>query len=577
QQAYNGLVRLYQEAYKEELTNERLRQLGLGRRAVDQLVDQTLMLQEAERRRLKATDEELQKAIEAVQVFQDLGAFSKDRYVRVLESNRISPLEYETSKRRELALGKVEQAIRAEATVTDAEVEAEHRDRNTKIELEFLGIAPDAVLADVRPTDEALREFYEAEKETYRTPERRAARYVLFSPEPYTASVTVTDEEVKEEYGWRADEFAVGEAVKARHILFRLAPDATDEDTARAREKAMQVRAELLKGADFAALAAKHSEDPGSRDQGGELGFFARGEMVPEFEQVAFALPAGAVSDPVKTSFGFHLIQVTSHRPAQAGSFDDVKEQIGGEIRRRKALEVAYAAADNLLMDVEDGKETWEGLEQQGRAKITPVLARDGSLTGVDKADVFLETLFAMAPTKHGELLETPSGTYLFAVAKLVPSAVPPLEEVRDAVVAGYRKVEAKRIAEKRSRDLLDAVRRDGWDPAVKAAGLPVQKTESFAKKGGAVPKIGWAPDLKEAAFRLTEVGTAAQDPVEVNGTFYAFRLAARTEAPAAGLGPERETLRAELLPKKQGEHFQTYLEELRKRSTIEVNEELLY
>ncbi|MBE0616568.1 MAG: SurA N-terminal domain-containing protein [Proteobacteria bacterium] len=576
QQAYNGLLRVYQEAFKGDLSGDRIRELGLGRRALDQLVDRVLLEQEAARRDLEVTEAELQSAIQAVPAFQEDGGFSKQLYLRILEANRLSPLEYETSKRQELLLQKVEAAIRAEAKVSDADVEKEFQDRNTKIELEYVALSPASLEVEVKPTDADLADFYAAEGESFRVPEKRSARYVLFAPEDFLASVQATEQEAREEYGWRKEEFAVAEAVRARHLLLRVEAGAKPEEDAKVKERAEKLRAEILGGKPFAEVAKKNSEDPGTKENGGELGYFERGQMVPEFEEVAFALPPGEVSEPVRTAFGYHLILVEDHRQARQRPFEEVAEELTAEIRRRKALEEAYAAADNLLMDLEDGKTTWAAIEASRTVHVTDALTKDETPKGVEKPTEFITALFGLAPDKAGALLETPAGTYLMAVAAVEPSAVPPLDQVRDRVAARFRMAEARRLAEARAKAFLVSAAEVGWEAAVKTAGLGVQRTDSFAKKGGAVPKIGWAPDLKEAAFALKEVGELAAEPYEVSGNFYAFRLAARNEADPAQLDAEREKLREELLPSKQEEYFQRYVETLRKSADIKVNEELL-
>lgn len=576
QQTYNGLLRIYQDAFKGDLSGDRIRELGLGRRALDQLVDRVLLNQEADRRGIEVPEAELQAAIQGVPAFQEGGSFRKDLYLRVLEANRLSPLEYETSKSQELLLQKVEAAIRAEAAVSDADVEKEFQDRNTKIELEYVAVNPSVLEAEVKPTDAQLAEFFSAESETFRVPEKRSARYVLFRPEDFLGAVQATEQEARDEYGWRSAEFAVAEAVRARHLLLRVEPGARPEEDGKVRERAAKLRQEILGGKPFAEVAKRSSEDPGSKDQGGDLGYFQRGQMVPEFEDAAFALEAGAVSEPVKTAFGYHLIQVEEHRQARQRPFEEVAEELTGEIRRRKALEEAYAAADNLLMDLEDKKTTWAEVKAIRTVGTTAPLTADGTPKDVEKPAEFVAALFDLPADKAGALLETRAGTYLLAVEAVQPAAVPPLEQVREEVAARFRKAQARRLAETRAKDLLAAAAEKGWEGAVKAAGLAVQRTEPFAKKGGAVPKIGWAPDLKEAAFAAGDVGKLAATPHEVSGSFYAFRVAARTEADRAQLASDREQLRAELLPAKQEEHVQGYLDTLRKRADIKVNEQLL-
>lgn len=577
QEAYNGLVSLYQEAFRGDLTGDRIRELGLGRRAVDQLIDGTLLAQEAGRRRIKVSEAELQAAIAGVAVFQEEGAFRKELYLRVLDANRLSPLEYETAKRRELLLQKVEAAIRSEAVVSEADVEREFRDRNTRIALEHVGVDPALLEATIQPTADQMEEFYGVEAESFRTPEKRVARYLLFRPEDYEASVPVTRQEAEDEYHWRAAEFEVAEAVRARHILLQVEQGAAPEDEARVRDRAEALRREVLAGASFAQMAQLHSEDAGTKEHGGDLGFFERGRMVPAFEEAAFSLEPGSVSEPVRSPFGYHLIWVEEKRPARQAPFEEVEEALTAEIRRRKALEEAYAAADNLLMDLEDRKTTWDALEASHPVRRTTALARDALPTGVERPADLVAALFALGPDRPGVLLETSAGTYLLAVASVEPSAVPSLDAVREQVSVRFRKAEARRMAQARVREFLAAAADKGWDAAVQSFGLAPQRTEAFARKGGAVPGLGWAPALKEAAFAVTQEGGLVPEPHEVNGKFYAFRVTARTEPDLAQLAADRERLRAEILPGKQEEYLKTYLDTLRNRAKIEINDALLF
>ncbi|MBI5018161.1 MAG: SurA N-terminal domain-containing protein [Deltaproteobacteria bacterium] len=576
QQAYDGMMKIYQEAFGAEASADKLRQLGVGRRALDQLVDQTLLMQEADRRDLTVSNEELQAAIQAVPVFLDQGRFVKDRYLRVLEANRITPKEFEEEKRREILLNKVEQSIRAEAKVSDADVHKEYEERNTKIDVEFVAFDPAALKQTLRPSESDLRAYFDANKESYRTPEKRIARFVLFAPDAYLASVSVSDQEISQEFAARSEQFAEKEAVRARHILLKVEPGAKPEDEAKVKKRAEAVLKEARATKDFGALARKYSEDPGSKDKGGELGLFGRGQMVPEFEKAAFALKPGQVSDLVKTSFGYHIIEVEEHRAGGEKTLEQVRPQIEADLKKRKALEEAYKAADRTLMELEDRKQTWDGLRKSVTVETSPPITRGQPVPGVAKPAEFAAQAFSLDPQKPGNLFETERGTYLVGVEKVLSPAIPPLEEVKAQVEERYRDAESRKLAEKNAEAFLAAARTSGWDAAVKQAGVKPAKTGWFARKGGAPPAASWPAEIRDAAFSLASVGALAAKPYPADGKVYALRLAGKTAADPGGFDTQKEALRAQLLPAKQMEHLQETLKRLRSEAKIKINEELL-
>ncbi|NTU59616.1 MAG: hypothetical protein HGA98_00990 [Deltaproteobacteria bacterium] len=577
QRVYEGLTKIYQDALGPAASPEQLRQMGLGRRALDQLIDELLLMQEADRQSLKVTKAEVEAAIAAIPAFQSPGGgFELKRYELVLQQNRLTPAEFEGMKERELLLDKVQQSIRAQAKVTDDEVRKEYDARNTKITVEYVSYDPASLQATVPVTEKELRAAYEARKESFRTPEKRVARYALFTPEAHASDVKVTDEEVAKEFASGGAQATEKESVRARHILVKLAAGAKPDEEAKVRAKAESVLKEAKAGKDFATLAKKYSEDPGSKEKGGDLGAFERGQMVPAFEEAAFALKPGQLSDLVKTQFGFHVIKVEEHRGGGVRTLEQARPALEAAVRKRKALEAAYRAADQALIALEDKKETWEALAKKVPVSTSAPVARGGAVEGVAKPRELVNLLFTLDPTKPGNLLESDKGTYLIAVEKVVPSAIAPFEEVKEQVEAGYRQAESKKLAEKKAADFLESAKKGGWDAAAKAAGVKPEATEPVTLRGAPPAKLAWTPELRDAAFALTAPGALGPKPFEVQGKIYAFRVATRTPADPAGLGAQKEKLATELLPAKQNEALQEKLKNLKAVAKIKINEELL-
>ncbi|NPA95201.1 MAG: peptidylprolyl isomerase [Thermodesulfobacteria bacterium] len=158
----------------------------------------------------------------------------------------------------------------------------------------------------------------------------------------------VTDKEIKEYYDKHKSEFMQPEQVRARHILIKVPANATKKQWEEARKKALEIRAKLLKGESFAKLAQKYSDDPGSKTRGGDLGYFRKGQMVPEFEKAAFALKKGEISQPVKTTFGYHIIKLEDKKPAKQRSFQEVKQEIRQKLLRQKQMELRNKIVEKL-------------------------------------------------------------------------------------------------------------------------------------------------------------------------------------------------------------------------------------
>jgi len=575
QKTYEFMLNQLQKQYKGDLTPAKLKELDLKKAALDKLINQTLLLQEADKLNLQVTDEDIKSDIESVEFFKEDGKFNKRRYLMVLENNRLTPKEFEVSRRQDLLLSMVENAIKANAQVPEEEIRKEFEEMNTKLEVDFAAFRASAFESDVQSGEQDLKDFYEAEKESFRIPEKLSAKYILFTPEAFRDSVTVTESEIQQEFNWRADEFAVKEAVHARHILFRLPPGAKPEDEQAIKARAEEVRAKIVEGSNFADLAKEYSEDPGSKINGGDLGFFEKGKMVPQFEEAAFALKPKTVSEPVKTPFGYHLIYVEERREARESKLEDVKGQIEAEIKNRKALEEAYYAAKNVWMDLEDGAETWEKLAATHTVKKTQAIEEGGIAADTAKPKEFANALFGLTPEDKGALIETDKGTYLLAVDVSTPSTIPPLEEVKDKVEAKYRSVTAKNMAQKKANDFLAEARSTSWDDAIKSFGLEPQSSGKFAKKGGAIPKIGWAPEFKEKITALKEVGDIVDEPheSESNNTFYVVKLAGVTQPDESLFDKQKEQIKDNLLRKAQEDYFKQHLEDLKENADLEIEE----
>src|SRR5271168_113588 len=279
------------------------------------MIQQAVVLQEANRLGLQVTDEGLSQFLHTGmygQVLFPKGQFiGEDKYRELIAQQfNITTQKFETEVKKEIEENRLKAMVTGGITVSDAEVRSYYTDQATKIKFDYAVINSADVEKQINPTDAELQAFFKINAAKYATaiPEARKISYFAFSDgqEP-GGTPQVTDAEIQQYYNQHIDEYQVDEQVKVRHILIKLDQGADAKADAAAKAKAEDILKQIKAGGNFAELAKKNSDDPGSKDQGGELGFLKRGATVPEFDQAAFTLQPGQTSGLVKTKFGYHI------------------------------------------------------------------------------------------------------------------------------------------------------------------------------------------------------------------------------------------------------------------------------
>jgi peptidyl-prolyl cis-trans isomerase D len=342
--------------------------------ALSQVVEMELVRQKAEHERILTTNEEVADTIRQIPAFQENGVFKRDIYQNYLAQTGKSSSEFETEIRSEQALRRTVELFRAALAPTPLELDLEKSLSDKKANVEFLRLPNDALIAP----------------STIKTAE---ATEWLSKPE--------NDRKVKDYFDSHKKDYSQQEQVRARHILIK-AVEGDKESENRAFTKAQDLEKQLKSGADFAALAKKNSDDPGSKDKGGDLGFFARGSMVPAFEKVAFSAKSGEVSAPVKTEFGYHIIQVQEKKAASERKYDDAKTEIAQTIIARDRSHEAVAQIEKELKTADASKTvatlaSSRGLkwEESGTFNM-----QAESVPKVGESDDAVRTAFALTPAK---------------------------------------------------------------------------------------------------------------------------------------------------------------------------------
>lgn len=570
QRVYFQQLDQYRTAYGASFNERLLRQLGIHRQLLQQLIDEQAALEEAERLGLRVTDEEVRQRILTLPAFLENGRFiGEARYRQLLRQQRppLTPAEFEADLRRALVIEKLRGALTDWITVSDDEVDAEYRARNEQVKLELVAWTADALRGQVSVSDADLDPYFERHKERFRVPEKRRLRYLLIDVQALRSRVAVSPQDVERYYRDNLELFSTPEQIRASHILFKT--EGKDENAVRKTAEAVLAKAKA--GADFAALARQYSEDEASRTRGGDLDFFGRGRMVPEFEEAAFRLQPGQISDLVKTQFGFHIIKVTDRRPATQRPLDEVRQQIVDELQWERAQAQADQLATAVSQEVNDPGDFDVVARRRGlTVQETGFFGRDELIPGLGPAAEIAAEAFALARGRVAGPLAAPRGYVFITVTAIQGPHLPKLEEVRDRVRDALVAEKARDLARRRAQAVAPTLKTAAdFQKAARQAGLE-PKTTDFIRRGTPLPDIGVSPAVDAVAFRLAPGQTS--DPIETETGVVILRVTERKSVTPAELAKGRATLRAELLEGRRTRFFSAYMAKAKERMRIEIN-----
>jgi peptidyl-prolyl cis-trans isomerase D len=574
QQRYNSQIQAYRSAYGAGLSDQLLRQLGIEQQILQQMVDEQAALVEAERHGIRVSDEELAQQIFAIPGLQENGRFvGEQRYEQILRS-QIPPMTkatFEETLRRSLMIDKLRAALTDWMTVSNADVEREFRQRNEKARLQVVALTADAFRSQVNVSDADVSSYFDAHKAEYRVGEQRKVRMLLLDRDQAFARAGVTPTEVQSYYNGNIAQYQTPEQVRASHILLNIA----GKDEAAVRKQAEDILQQVKAGADFAELAKKYSEDEGSKPNGGDLDYFSRGRMVPEFEAAAFALEVGQVSDIVKSQFGFHIIKVVDKKPAVTRSLDEVRPQIEEQLKRQRADQQIATRATELAAGISNTADLDRVARENGlMVTESEFFGRDDPVPGLGPAPQVAAAAFMLTGDAVNGPITTPRGPVFIALAGTRDPYVPTLDQVKDRVREDVIRTRATELSRQRASQIAAALRSaSNFAAAAKAQGFEAKDTELIAR-GAPLPDVGVSAAVDKVAFSLPVGGVS--EPITTNDATVIVRVAERDEVTPDELQNGRETFRDELLSERRGRFFSSYMAKAKERMRIEIRDDVV-
>ena len=574
QQRYLLQIQQYRQQFGAGINDQLLRQLGVDQQVLGQMIDEQVALIEAERQGIHVSDEELAQQIFAIPAFQENGRFiGEQRYEQLLQSQNppLTKSQFEDSLRRSLALDKLRSALTGWISVSNADVESEYRRRNEKVKLQVVAITADSFRSQVTVADADIAPYFEAHKTDYRVGEQRKVKYLLLDRELARQKVAVPQTDIQRYYNDNIQQYQTPEQIRASHILLK-----TDgKDEAAVRKEAEGILAQVKAGGDFAALAKKYSEDEGSKAKGGDLDYFGRGRMVPEFENAAFMMQPGQISDLVKSQFGFHIIKVIDKRPASTTPLEQVRNQITEQLSLQLADQRITDQASQFASRIKDMADLEPAArELQLTVQESGYFQREDPVPGLGAAPQVAAAAFTLQGTAASQPLGTTRGPVFIAVSERKDPYVPMLDEVKERVREDLIKAKATEVSKERATAIAAALKSaKDFAAAAKAQGLEAKDTE-LVPRGTAIPDIGVSPEVDRIAFSLP--AGSVSDPIQAADGTVIVRVVNRDEVTPDEMKKAQEAFRADLLNERRARFFSAYMGKAKEKMKVQVNTDVV-
>jgi peptidyl-prolyl cis-trans isomerase D len=571
---YDSRLEFYRRFYPNLGAAELEKRFKVRKGALDAAIARRLLLDEARQLGLSATDDEVGKKIRETAAFQENGTFDPKKYREVLAASGITPALYEEDVRGELLAGKVRTVVQEPVRVSEAEAFEEYRRDKEKVKLALVILPPAAQAPTGTVAADRLRRAFDADPAKYTLPERArfASAAVLAKDVPPPAAAS--EDELRRYFEENAAEFRIEKGVRARHILFKLAEGAAADEEKKIRERAEFVLGKAKGGADFAALAKEFSQDS-SGPAGGDLGWFSAGQMVPEFEQAAFALEKGKVSDLVRTQFGFHIIKVEDVREAGSPAFEQVRPAVAA----RAAAAALRAAVSERVEQINDALADGEFDAVAARfglsVQTSGLVPREGPLPGPAARPDVAESLFGLAEGEVSDFIRQGEDYWVYKVLAKRPSAVPTFKEAREQVERDLLAEDARRRGVGEGKQRLEDLRR-GEKPEALAARLKGEARETaFFTQREFVAEAGLRGELFAEAFGL-EAGALGGPVAAPDGRVILYRVVAKLPAAREAFAGEKAAVIERLRAAKKDRVFEAWLEDLRRVRSVKINTQLV-
>ena len=540
-------------------------------RAGQILVQRAILKHEADRMNLQVSDEDLRRELRtgpfAQYLFPNGNYIGDDAYIDFVQrafGNQLSHSEFESQVKSDMELNRLQALITGGVTVSDKAVRDAYKTDGTKVKFDYVVITADDVRKGINPTDADLAAFFKTNAARYASavPETRKIQYASFDTSNLPGGKPqISDADLQAYYNAHKDQYAVKEQVKTRHILISVPAGADAKTDAAAKAKAEELLKQIKAGGNFADLASKNSDDPGSKTQGGELPMYPTSGLDPAYAKAAMALNPGQTSDLVRSQFGYHIIQTEQKEPAHTKSLAEVKPEIVPILEQERAGAAEQTFASSLAADAKK-----VGLEKAAAAKglhvaTTDYVAKDGVIPGLADGSPLLTQAFAVVKGADPAPVSTGEGFAVFQVTDVKPAHAPDFATYKAHILEDYREQQVPQLMNAQLNKLDDRAKvLNDLKKAATEMNLSV-KTSDLVGKDGQVPEVGSMGGPASAAFTLAK--GAISGPINTGRSGVVLSVVDKQEPTTEDITKNFDATREGLLNQQREEIFRVYIGEL--------------
>lgn len=546
-----------------------------------QLVQQQILLAEAEKLGIHVNNQDVRNYLQtgpSGQILFPGGKFiGAQRYAALIQSQFDIPVsEFEENVKNDIAIRRLEALITAGVTVSDAEVRDAYLKANTKIKFDYAVISVDDLRNTINPTDQELEAFFKKNAARYATavPEQRTITYFAFTADQVPGGVKQpTQQEIQAYYNAHQSEYSTPEQARSRHILIKVDPGADAKTDAAAKAKAESILKQLQGGANFAELAKKYSDDPGSKEQGGELGFAQRGRMVPAFDTAIFTQKIGDIKI-VKTQYGYHIVQVEERKPAQVQTLSEVLPTIQATLIRQQSA----AAQENYAREL-TSEAIKNGLAKTAAAHHLQVMTTQpvgerGVIAALPDSSQLLAKAFQSKQGDPAQSAQTGEGYAIFQVTGVTPAHAPTFADWKSHVLDDYRGEKLPTLLAQKTTQLAEEAKSmNDLAKAAKAMGATL-KTSDEVTLSGQVPDLGQVGQVAPQLFDMQPGNISG--PINAGRTGVVAKLLEKQQPTADEVTKALDVTRDQILEQRRSEAFNVFasnvINDYRKHNLVQIN-----